>query len=110
MTLEYLHQFNVLPLTFDDDAHTKSAIGWKAFKAHVAGKKPTDASFIAHGFRNDEGEARSLYSEFLRTFRANTARGPVATALSSLRFIVAGVFWPSKAFRESFGDAGGVQS
>jgi hypothetical protein len=108
--VEQLHQFDFFPLTFDENGKLTSADAWKALNAHVVSHKPTDAVFIAHGFRNDAGEARSLYSEFLRTFRANMARGPVANALSNRRWIVAGIFWPSKTFKESFGDAGGTLS
>lgn len=108
--MEQLHQFDFFPLTFDDNGKLTSADTWKAFNDRVVSHKPTDAVFIAHGFRNDEGEARSLYSEFLRTFRANMARSPVANALSNRKFIVGGIFWPSKTFKESFGDTGGTQS
>jgi hypothetical protein len=110
LVVEQLHQFDFFSLTFDENGKLTSAPAWKAFTDRVASHKPTDAIFIAHGFRNDEGDARSLYSEFLRTFRANMARPSVANALTTRRFIVAGIFWPSKTFRESFGDAGGTQS
>ena len=113
--MEQLQQFDFFPLKFDENGALQSVDTWNEFKARAGTAGATDAIFIAHGFRNDEGDARGLYSEFLRTFRANMAQGPVASALSSRRFIVAGVFWPSKAFRETFGDeeaseGGGVQS
>ena len=113
--MEQLQQFDFFPLNFDEDGKLQSLDTWQEFKARAGTSGATDAVFIAHGFRNDEGDARGLYSEFLRTFRANMAHGPVAGALSGRRFIVAGVFWPSKAFRETFGeeeasDGGGVQS
>ena len=114
--MDQLQQFDFFPLQFDDNGKLASAGTWKAFKDRVAAANaPTDAIFIAHGFRNDEGEARSLYSEFLKNFRGSTSQGPVAAPLAGRRFIVGGVFWPSKAFREEFGeaeanDAGGVQS
>ena len=113
--MEQLQQFDFFPLKFDEDGKLQSLDTWQEFKARAGTSGATDAVFIAHGFRNDEGDARGLYSEFLRTFRANMARGPVAGSLSGRRFIVAGVFWPSKAFRETFGeeetsDGGGVQS
>ena len=114
--MEQLHQFDFFELQFDDNGKLTSADTWKEFKQRVgAADGPTDAIFIAHGFRNDEGEARNLYGEFLKNFRANMTQGPVAPALAGRRFIVGGVFWPSKAFKEEFGDkaakeAGGVQS
>ena len=114
--MEQLQQFDFFPLQFDDNGKLTSADTWKAFKERVgAANGPTDAIFIAHGFRNDEGEARNLYGEFLKNFRGNMTQGPVASALAGRRFIVGGVFWPSKAFKEEFGEAeskeaGGVQS
>lgn len=113
--MEQLQQFDFFPLQFDDKGKLTSTDTWKEFKDRVGSASgPTDAIFIAHGFRNDEGEARGLYSEFLKTFRANMTQGPVAAALSGRRFIVGGVFWPSKTFREAFGEEdpqdGGVQS
>ena len=77
--MEQLQQFDFFPLKFDDNGKLVSTQTWTDFKARVAAAGgPTDAIFIAHGFRNDENDARSLYSEFLRTFRANMAKGPVA--------------------------------
>ena len=108
--METLHGFEFLPLTFDKEGTLTNPATWAEFKQAAARTEgPTDAIFIAHGFRNSETDARALYGEFLRTFRANMAQGGVAAVLAPRRFLVAGVFWPSKAFRETFGD-GGVQS
>ncbi|AMY09207.1 hypothetical protein LuPra_02420 [Luteitalea pratensis] len=108
--METLQEFDFVALNFDRDGTLTNPASWTEFKAAAARPGgPTDAIFIAHGFRNDETEARGLYSEFLRTFRRNMAQASVAGALAPRRFLVAGIFWPSKAFRESFGD-GGVQS
>ena len=114
--MEQLQGFDFFPLQFDDNGKLTSADLWKEFKQRAgAANGPTDAIFIAHGFRNDEGEARNLYGEFLKNFRGNMTQGPVAAALAGRRFIVGGVFWPSKAFKEEFGEeeakeAGGTQS
>jgi hypothetical protein len=114
--MEQLQGFDFFPLQFDDNGKLTSADLWKEFKQRAGvANGPTDAIFIAHGFRNDEGEARNLYDEFLKNFRGNMTQGPVAPALAGRRFIVGGVFWPSKAFKEEFGEeaakeAGRVQS
>ena len=68
----------------------------------------TDVVLLGHGFRNDENDARSLYTGFLETFRSHLARSEFTT-LQPRRFVVCGVFWPSKTFKESF-DEGAVQA
>lgn len=108
--MEQIHQFDFFALSFDENGKLQNGQEWSAFKNHVGSTGATDAIFLAHGFRNDEREARGLYTEFLRTFRENMHHAAVAPALTPRRFIAAGVFWPSKAFREEFGDTGGVQS
>ena len=50
----------------------------------------TDAIFIAHGFRNDDTDATSLYTNFLTTFRAHLSR-PEFSAVAERRFVVGGV-------------------
>ena len=108
--MEQLQGFDFVPLTFDENGTLTSEDTWQALKDRVGSADGvTDAIFLAHGFRNDVNDARALYDEFLRTFRQNMAQPGVAGALTGRRFIVGGVFWPSKTFRESFGD-GGVQS
>ena len=64
----------------------------------------TDAIFFAHGFRNDVGEATSLYTEFLKNFRTDLER-PQFQQIAGRTYVVAGVYWPSTTFRESFGEA-----
>jgi len=107
--METLQGFDFFPLNFDSDGVLQSPDVWKEFLERVGSQAATDAIFIAHGFRNDANEARDLYGEFLQTFRKNMSR-PELQSLQSRRFVVAGIFWPSKSFRESFGrDEGGVQ-
>ena len=109
--MESVHGFDFFPLQFDAEGTLTSTGEWNAFKDRVRNVQATDALFIAHGFRNDEGEARALYGEFLRTFRQNMGRAEIREKFESRRFTVAGVLWPSKAFREAFGsDGGGVQA
>jgi hypothetical protein len=104
-----LEGFDFFALHFDSEGRLLNPDEWNSFKQQAA--SATDAIFLAHGFRNDENEARALYGGFLRNFRSNAARQELKDSLGSRKFVVAGVFWPSKTFRESFGtDGGGVQS
>ena len=65
---------------------------------------------IAHGFRNDELDARGLYRDFLKTFRDHIGRDELKHRLEARTFAVAGIFWPSKAFSEGgSGNEGHVQ-
>jgi pimeloyl-ACP methyl ester carboxylesterase len=103
-----LQGFEFFPLNCDKAGRLKDASELNALRDRVAGGHVTDVIFIAHGFRNDDNQATQLYSEFLRTFRDNTDR-PEFADVKARRFGVAGVFWPSKTFKESFGE-GAVQS
>ena len=108
-TIEGLDFFH---LSFDKDGALQSTAEFDAMKQHVNSAGATDAVFIAHGFRNDEQEAASLYTNFLKTFHEHRARPEFQAALGGRKIVVAGVFWPSKAFREAFpesAEAGGVQ-
>jgi len=108
--MQNIEGFDFFPLTFDGDGKPAVSAQLKSLLDHADGAEATDAIFIAHGFRNDEQDATRLYTNFLKTFRGHLAR-PELAGLNGRRFIVAGIYWPSKAFRESFGtDEGGVQS
>jgi hypothetical protein len=98
--------FDFFPLTFDEDGALTSRPERDALLAH-AENGDTDAIFLAHGFRNDEADASGLYGRFLQTLRANLVRAEFQR-LTSRRFVVAGVYWPSKPFREMYGPADGA--
>lgn len=59
----------------------------------------TDVIVLAHGFRNSEAEARSLYERFLESFRVHLQSGRF-DELSARRIGAIGVFWPSKHHKE----------
>lgn len=104
--------FNFFPLMFDRDGTLESTAELDVLKQHLTSGAATDAIFIAHGFRNDEQDATRLYTSFLKTLGAHFRRPEFRTSLGSRTFAAVGVFWPSQAFRESFGalpDEGGVQ-
>lgn len=99
--------FDLFPLTFNSQGVLEPAQALDAAIARAA--SATDVIVMAHGFRNDEGEATGLYTDFLRTFRGHLAR-PEFRSLATRTFMVAGVYWPSKPFRETYGEeAGGTR-
>ncbi len=91
------------PLVFDKDGTLESQEEFDALVQRATDAPATDAIFIAHGFRNDVGEATSLYTTFLRNFRAHL-NTPQFSEVAQRRFVVGAVYWPSKSFRESFGE------
>jgi hypothetical protein len=101
--------FDFFPLTFDEDGALMSGQECDALLTHAETSPDTDAIVLAHGFRNDEADASALYRRFLQTLRANLAR-PEFQSLGSRRFVVAGVYWPSKPFREMYGATEGTRS
>jgi hypothetical protein len=107
--METLHGFDFFPLTFDQDGRLTSQDEWNRLKARATAVG--DVMFIAHGFRNDERDAKTLYTEVLKNLRAHLASGDEFQALRARTPIVAGVFWPSKSFSEAEAPPeGGVQS
>lgn len=101
--MQTIEGFDFFPLVFDKEGKLESGDELEAFVARAGTGPATDAVFIAHGFRNDVTDATGLYTDFLKNFRAHLAR-PQFQAVAARRFVVAGVYWPSKTFREAFGD------
>jgi hypothetical protein len=97
--MQPIEGFDFYHLTFDAEGRLKSPEEFNAFVTRAA--DATDAIFIAHGFRNDELDATGLFTGFLHTFRGQLAR-PEFKAMAKRRFVVAGVYWPSKPFRETY--------
>jgi hypothetical protein len=108
--MQNIEQFDFFPLKFDEKGALESTQEFDALVAHAKSASATDAIFLAHGFRNDETDATNLYKRFLTTFRGHLSR-PEFAPVASRRFVVAGVFWPSKPFREDYGnEAEGTRS
>lgn len=107
--MKSINGFDFYALNFDENGKSTDGNEFPAFQQAAAAA--TDAIFIAHGFRNDVNDATSLYTNFLGTFRGHLSR-PEFQEISQRRYIVAGVFWPSKALPESFNvnGEGGTQS
>ena len=98
--MRLIEGFDFFPLTFNDEGVLESRQELDAL-LEQASASASDAIFLAHGFRNDASDATRLYTRFLTTFRAHLTR-PEFHDLAARRFVVAGVYWPSKPFRESF--------
>src|SRR5688572_9323270 len=101
--METIHQFNFVRINFD----AKGKLEGTLLELRNAAASATDIILIAHGFRNDENDATRWYKEFLRTLRGHLNRPEFQAKLGSRKFLVAGVYWPSKAFSENPGDDGG---
>ena len=101
--MQTIEGFDFFPLTFDAEGKLETRQEFDAFLTRVEDGPATDAIFLAHGFRNDELDATGLYSRFLQTFRAHLSR-PEFETVARRRFVVAGVYWPSKPFRETYDD------
>jgi hypothetical protein len=99
--MQTIEGFDFFPLTFDADGKLESRQEFDGLLARAKDGPATDAVFIAHGFRNDVNDATGLYSKFLRTFRAHLSRPEFGT-VATRQFVVGGVYWPSKPFRETY--------
>ena len=111
--METIHGFDFQAI--DIDRHGNVTGGADELAAHVKGKeatgqKVTDVVFICHGFRNDENDARGLYTRFLTNFADSCRRAPLATKLAGRTFAVGGMFWPSMVFPEPNDSDGSAQS
>lgn len=99
--MQVIERFEFFPLTFDDRGKLTSEQEFDALIERSKATAVTDAIVLAHGFRNDANDATTLYTQFLKTLRTNLAR-PEFQRVGGRGFVVAGVYWPSKPFRESF--------
>ena len=108
--MQTIEGFPFFSLTFDQDGvlESRDEFGAMVERAKTA-PRATDAVFLAHGFRNDVNDASRLYSTFLRNFRAHLSRTEFKD-IAGRQFLAAGVYWPSKPFRETYGsDSGGTR-
>ena len=98
--MQTIEGFDFVALRFDGEGHLPAPDELKSLTDHVNAASATDAILIAHGFRNSEAGAQTLYTNFLQTFRAHCDRPELKPAIAGRRIVVAGVFWPSRRFRE----------
>ena len=109
--MEKIAGFDFFSLSFDDDGKLKSDADLTQLTDHAEAISATDAILIAHGFRNDTQDATGVYTRFLTTFREHLAEAKFRQTIGARTFVVGGIYWPSKPFREAFGgEADGVRS
>ena len=106
--MESIQKFDFFRLQFDGDGNIQGQV-LDELKRHARSAGATDAIFIAHGFRNSEEDATSLYTNFLTTFRAQMG-GALQPSLAPRKWVVAGIYWPSKPFTEADDMGGSVQA
>jgi len=94
--------FDFYQLQYDTNGNLADSTQLTALTA--AAQNATDVALIAHGFRNDENDATSLYTHFLTSLRTQLAR-PELQSVAARKLIFAGVYWPSKAYPESWTNA-----
>ena len=99
--MQTIEGFEFFPLEFDRRGRLTSPAERDRLTTRAAAA--TDVIYLAHGFRNDASEAHTLYAKFLQTFRAHLQSAAFAP-LAARRYVVVGIFWPSKPFREAYGD------
>ncbi len=97
--MDSIQNFDFFRLKFDEDGAPLDIQSLDSLMAHITASGATDLIFIAHGFRNSEDQATTLYTNFLTTFRQHV-NGVLKDKLDSRKYAVAGVYWPSKAFDE----------
>ena len=102
--MKTLEGFDFFTLKFDGDGKPESSSEVDELVRHVNDAAVTDVILLVHGFRNDTQQASGIYERFLSTFRAHIARPELKAALAGRTWAVAGIYWPSKPFRETFGE------
>jgi hypothetical protein len=106
--MEVIHGFDFFRLSFDAKGKLQNAQALADLGKRIDDATATDIIFLAHGFRNDEDDATGLYTRFLQTFHKNLGRPEFQASLGPRSFVVSGVYWPSKAFRETFKEGEGA--
>lgn len=108
--MKSINGFDFYSLNYDENGNLTHDNEFPAFR-QAAAAGATDAIFIAHGFRNDVNDATTLYTNFLGTLRGHMGR-PEFQEINTRKYIVGGIFWPSKPLPESFnfGGEGGTQA
>ena len=106
--MEKISGFDFQPIQIDRSG--KLTGGAEELAQHVKTNHVTDVVIICHGFRNDENDARALYTHFLTTFADNCKLPGVSPQLAGRTFAVGGVFWPSMIFPEVNDSQGHAQA
>lgn len=86
----------IFPLDFDAKGHAASRLQLDRLITECKRAGATDLLFLAHGFRCAPPDATRLYTNLLATLLPNLA------AITDRTVAVAGVYWPSEEFRETY--------
>jgi hypothetical protein len=106
--METIHGFDFQAIQIDRKGTLKS--GADELAGHVKAKNVSDVVIICHGFRNDDNDARSLYTRFLKSLADNRTHASLAAKLAGRTFAVGGIFWPSMVLPEPNESDGSAQS
>ncbi len=105
--METIAGFDYYRLHYDGNGNLPAADEFSALSDAAAAA--TDVVFLAHGFRNDEAEATTLYTNFLTSLRGHLGRTEFQS-VAARKILVGAVYWPSKSYQETFpGNAGTTQ-
>ena len=107
--MESIQNFDFFRLHFDENGSPVNQQELQDLEQRAQSAGATDAIFLAHGFRNSEDDATNLYTRFLTTFRAHVD-GAFHGSLGPRKYVVAGVYWPSKPFQEVEDFAGSTEA
>jgi len=99
--MEQIASFDFMRLRAGNDGGTDDAAQVSHVVSAATSGRYSDVVLIAHGFRNSEAEAESLYTRFAEGFDGHRARPELAETLGGRTFLFVGVFWPSKKFTEN---------
>jgi hypothetical protein len=88
----------IFELDFDNKGQSVSPLQLDRLIAESKRTGASDLIFLAHGFRCAPSDATALYTNLLATLLPNLA------AMTDRTFAIAGVYWPSQEFRETYGN------
>ena len=97
--MQNLKGFPYFEVEFNKDGTVHDQNQAKALMVFLGQGSVSDLFVISHGWNNDMADARDLYGRFFECMRAVIKLGTVG-AISTRRFAVLAVLWPSKKFAE----------
>lgn len=94
-----LKGFPYFEVEFDKKGEVHDQDQVKALTDFLASRGASDLFVISHGWNNDMGDARNLYSRFFDCMRQVIDLGAVP-GVNTRKFAIMAVLWPSKKFAE----------
>ncbi len=102
-----LADYPYLELECTKDGTVSDPASVDALLTELTTAQTTDLLVISHGWNNDIADARQLYQHLVPLIAAEVVKRP---DLTSRKFAVLGVLWPSKKFADADLTAGGAAS